>query len=165
MATVAHTGSPNDTCPTIPSPKKVAVRSVVRSMNWSGTTNSVGLMLQFERSDGGNRDDPLHAQLLHGEDIGPEVELAGQDAMATAVTSKESHPPSFQLAGDQYIGRVAERRGYLNLLRIAEAGHAVEPASADDSDFRLLQTWLRIRNKLLPAQYTHPSFAVLLTHH
>jgi hypothetical protein len=30
-------------------------------------------------------------------------------------------------------------------VRIAEAGHGVEPASAYDSDFRLLQTRLRTR--------------------
>jgi hypothetical protein len=42
-ATVAHTGSPKATWPTMPSPKKVLFRRKVRSMNWSGTTKSVGL--------------------------------------------------------------------------------------------------------------------------
>ena len=46
-ATVAQTGSPKATWPTIPSPKKVAMRLKVRSMNWSGMTNSVGLCSSF----------------------------------------------------------------------------------------------------------------------
>ena len=41
--------------------------------------NELGrLMLQLERADCGDGDDSFHAQLLHGEDIGAEVQLGGQ---------------------------------------------------------------------------------------
>ncbi len=102
-------------------------------------------MLLLERADGGNGDDPFHAQLLHGEDIGAEVQLGGQEPMAPAVAGQKSHLPSLQLAGDEDIRGIAKRRTYLNLVRIAQAGHRIEPAAADDSNFRLLQTRLRTR--------------------
>ena len=46
-ATIGQMGSPKPTWPTTPSPKNVAWRSNVRSMNWSGTTKSVGLCSSF----------------------------------------------------------------------------------------------------------------------
>ena len=60
--------------------------------------------------------------------------------MAAAVAGQENHLPSLQLAGHKSIRGIAERRAYLNLVRITEAGHCIEPAPAYDSNFRLLQT-------------------------
>ncbi len=92
--------------------------------------NKLGrLMLQLERSHGGNGDDPFHAQFFHGEDIGAEIQFGWQDAMAPAVAGQKSHLPSLQLAQDKYVRGIAERRGYLNLVRIGETGHRIEPAS------------------------------------
>jgi hypothetical protein len=59
------------------------------------------------------------------------------------VAGEKNYLPALKFAGDKDVGGVAKRRTYLNLLRITEAGHGIEPAAAYDSDFRLLQTRLR----------------------
>ena len=60
-------------------------------------------MLQFERTDGGDGDDPLHAKFFHGEDVSAEVQFAGKETMTAAVACQEGHMPPFQFAGDKYI--------------------------------------------------------------
>src|ERR1700761_5528284 len=61
------------------------------------------LMLQLERTDSGDGDDPFHTQLLHGEDIGAEVDLRGKEVMAPAMAGQKNHLPSLQLAGNKHI--------------------------------------------------------------
>ena len=65
--------------------------------------------------------------------------------MAAAVTGQKSYLPALQFAGNEDIRGIAEWRAYLNLVRVAKAGHGIEPAAAYDSDFRLLQARLRAR--------------------
>src|SRR6185437_1618267 len=48
-----------------------------------------GLVLFLEGTDGGNRKNALDAELLHGIDVGTEVQLRGEDAVAARVTSEE----------------------------------------------------------------------------
>jgi hypothetical protein len=60
--------------------------------------------------------------------------------VAAAVASQEDYVASFQFAGHKDVGGITKWGGYLKLLRIAQAGHCVEPAPAYDSNFRLMQT-------------------------
>ena len=72
-------------------------------MNWSGTTKSRRLVLLLQRADGGDGDDALDAELLHAEDVGAEVELGGQDAVAAAVTGQEGDLAALQLAENESV--------------------------------------------------------------
>src|SRR6185437_346815 len=69
-----------------------------------------GLVLFLERAHGGNGKDALHAQLLEGVDIGAEVQLGGQNAVAAAMARQKRHFAAFELAEHEWVGRVAKRR-------------------------------------------------------
>ena len=101
-----------------------------------------GLVLFLERSDGGDREDALHAELFEGVNIGAEVEFRGKNAMAAAVAREEGDFAAFQFAENEGIGWVAEGRLDALFVLIGKAGHGIEPAAADDADFRLSQGML-----------------------
>ena len=96
------------------------------------------LVALLERAHRGDGEDPLHAELLHGEDVGPEVELVGQDAVAAAVARQEGHPPALERADHQAVGGRPERGLDGNLADVGEALHLVEAGAPDDADLRLL---------------------------
>jgi hypothetical protein len=98
------------------------------------------LVLQLEGTYGGDGDDPFDAELLHSEDVGAEVQVRGEDTVATAVAGQEDYPAALQFTGHEDVGGIAKWGGYLNWLRIAQTGHCVKPAPAYDSYFRLMQT-------------------------
>ena len=130
-----QTGSAKLTCATRPSPKNVETRPRVRSKNWSGMTKSSGAVLFFERADGAQRDDPLHAQRLHAIDIGAEIQLRGRDAVSARRGAPGTRPAPGQLAEDVVVRRRAERACRSTASSCAfEAGHGVESAAADDAD-------------------------------
>ena len=97
------------------------------------------LMLLFERADGRDGEDPLHAQHLHREDVGAKVQFAGQDTMTASVARQKSNLATFKFA-DKYVGGIAKGRRSPHLLRIGKSGHGVQAAAADDANFCLLQT-------------------------
>jgi hypothetical protein len=101
-----------------------------------------GLVLFLERADGGDGEDALDAELFEGVDVGAEVELGGQDAMAAAVAGKEGDFAAFELAEDEGVRGRAEGRFHGFLVDVGESRHGVEPAAADDADFRLRQCLL-----------------------
>ena len=68
------------------------------------------LVALLERADRGDGEDPLHAELLHGEHVGPEVELVGQDAV-TAAVARAGRPPAGPRGSRPSGCRRAARRG------------------------------------------------------
>jgi hypothetical protein len=76
------------------------------------------LVLQLEGTYGGDGDDPFHAQLFHGEDVGAEVQVGGEDTVASAVAGQEDYLASLQFTGHKDVGGITEWGGYLKLLRI-----------------------------------------------
>jgi hypothetical protein len=97
-------------------------------------------VFELKGAYGGNGNDPFHAQLFHGEDVGAEVQVGGKDTMASAVAGQEDHVAPLQFTGHEDVGGIAKWGGYLKLLRVAQTGHCVKPAPAYDSYFRLMQT-------------------------
>src|SRR5258708_4327546 len=72
-------------------------------------------------------------------DVGAEIQLAGQNAMAAPVTRKKGHLAAFQRPQDIGLGRIAKGSLQRNLTDIRKAGHGVQATAADNADFRLLQ--------------------------
>src|SRR6185312_8757872 len=102
-----------------------------------------GLVLFLERADGGNREDALDAELLHGVDVGAEVQLRGEDAVAARVTSEEGDLAAFEFAENEGVAGFAEGGFDPLLVDGGKSGHGVEAAASDDSYFCLLQIVLR----------------------
>jgi hypothetical protein len=46
---------------------------------------------------------------------------------------------AFEIAEDESVAGIAKGRRDALLMNVGEAGHGIEPAAADDSDFCLLQ--------------------------
>ena len=105
---MGQTGSPKATWPTMPSPKKVALRANVRSMNWSGMTKSVGLCSSLSEPTAETERMLVTPRLLMRVDVGAEVELGGEDAVAAAVAGEESDLAAFEGAEDDGFGGCAE---------------------------------------------------------
>ncbi len=120
-------------------------------MNWSGMMKSVGLCSSFSDPTADTETNALHAELLEGIDIGAEVQLRGQDAMATSVARQEGNLAPFQFAQNKGIGRLAKRRLYAFFLYVGESGHGIKPAAADNADLRFSQIVLPMRARLRPA--------------
>ena len=106
-------------------------------------TKSVGLCSSLSEPTARDGEDALDAELLDGVDVGAKVELRGKNAMAAAVPRQKGDFAPLELAEYEGVGGVAEGRFDRALLNIGESGHGVEPAAADDADFRCLQTALR----------------------
>ena len=51
-------------------------------------------------------------RLLHGVDIGAEVQLRGEQLVAAAVAGEKGDAAAFQLAENEAVGGFAERSGY-----------------------------------------------------
>ena len=96
-----------------------------------------GLVLFLERADGGDGEDALDAELLEGVDVGAEVQLRGQDAMAAAVAREKGDLAAFEFAENEGVGWLAEGRFDALFVHVGESGHGVEPAAADDADLCL----------------------------
>src|SRR6266700_2877031 len=77
--------------------------------------------------------------------VGTKIEFAGQEAMATTVARQKRDFAAFQRATYIGVGRGAERRLHPHFFDPGQPGHRVEPAAADDSDFRLCQSPSRRR--------------------
>ncbi len=66
------------------------------------------LVLFLQRAHRGDRQNPLHAQLLHREDVGAEVQLRGQQQVTAAMAGKKGHLAPCQIAQNKGVGRIAE---------------------------------------------------------
>ena len=99
-----------------------------------------GLVLFLQRTDRGDGNDALDAELLEAMNFGAEDEFAGEKAVASSVTRQKSDLAPFKLAADVGVGRRAERRFDADLLHSSQAGHGIESAAADDPDFCLWQS-------------------------
>ena len=69
-----------------------------------------GLVLFLQRADGGDGEDALDAKFFEGVDIGAEVQLRGQNAVAAAMAREESDFAAFQFAQHEGVGWIAEGR-------------------------------------------------------
>ena len=94
-----------------------------------------GLVLFLERAHGRDRKDALDAELFEGVDVGAEVQLRGQNAMAAAVAREKGHLAALQLAEHKRVRGLAEGRFDALLVNVGESGHGIQPAAADDADF------------------------------
>ena len=74
---------------------------------------------------------------LQGEDVGLEVELAGQDAVAAPVAGQEGDAPALERAHHERGPRAAPNGVSTAISRdVREALHLVEAAAPDDPDLR-----------------------------
>src|SRR5208282_4974671 len=83
-----------------------------------------------------HRDDLGAAGALQGVDVGAEVELGGRHAMAAAVARQEDEAGALELAQEELVGGLAERRVHLDPARAAEPVDVIESAATDDADDR-----------------------------
>ena len=104
-----------------------------------------GLVLFLERADGGDGEDALDAEFLEGVDVGAEVELGGEDAMAAAMAGEKGDAAAFQFAEHECVRGRAEGCFHALLAHVGETRHGVKPAAANDADFRLSQCLLLFR--------------------
>ena len=93
-------------------------------------------VLLLERAHGAERNDALHAQQLHAVNVGPEIQLRGQQAVASAMTGEERHVPALQRAEHVVVRGPAEGRLDVRFFLRFKPGHGVKPAAADDANFR-----------------------------
>jgi len=93
-------------------------------------------MLLFERADGRKRENARHSELLHAVNVGAEVELRGRDAVSAAMAREKSDVAAGEGADHVVVGGLAEGGENGGFFVGFEAGHVVETAAADDSDFR-----------------------------
>ena len=78
------------------------------------------LVLFLQRSDGGDGNDPLHAELLEAVNVGAEIQLGGQNAVSASVAGQKRNLAAFQRAQDIGVGGLPNgvfRRTSLTLVR------------------------------------------------
>ena len=109
-------------------PRKGAVDELI------GNDEVGGLVLFLQRPHSGSGQDEFDAELLEPVNIGAEVELAGRDAVAAAVTGQEGDGPAVELAYHVGVRGLAEGGVERDLAQVGDAGHGVKPAAADDAD-------------------------------
>ena len=124
----------------MPSPKKCidAMAGAVEEL--VGDDKLHRLVFFLKRSNGGDGDDTLDAELLETMDIGAKVQFAGENAMAAPMTREKGDSAALENAADIGVGRSAEGRFDADFFDFGQARHRVEPAAADDSDFCLWQS-------------------------
>ena len=133
----AQNGCAKPTWATSPRPKKVEARCEGAVHELVGDHHVQGRVLLLERADRGDGEDPLHAQRLQGEDVGAEVELAGQRCGGRGRGGAGRRPsgpracPSTKASegGPKGVSTATSRTS-------VEALHLVEAAAADDPDGR-----------------------------
>ena len=59
--------------------------------------------------------------------------------MTASMAGEEGDLAAFEIAEDEGFAGIAEGRCDALLMNVGEAGHGIQPAAADDSDFCLLQ--------------------------
>ena len=102
-----------------------------------GNNEIGGLVLFLQRADSRDRNDALHPEFFERVNIRAEVQFRGQNAMAAAMPREKGDFAAFQFAQDEGIRWIAERRLHAHFVLIGKSGHGIEPAAADDANFRL----------------------------
>src|SRR6266571_2226323 len=93
----------------------------------------------FERANGGNGKNALNSELLEAVNVRAEVQLAGQNAVSAPVPGQKGDFLSFERAENVSVRRRAERSLLLHFVYVGQAGHGIQPAAADDSNFSFRQ--------------------------
>ena len=123
-------------CATMPRPKNVWFETdcLVRSRNWSITTMSHGLY--FSCNEPTALTLMIHAtpSFFIAQMLARWFSSLGQNPMAASVARQENHVAPGEFAGEQIIGRRAERRFDLHPFLVGEAFDVVKPGAADDAD-------------------------------
>jgi hypothetical protein len=94
-------------------------------------------VLFFQRSYGGDGNNAFDPELLEAVNVGAEIQFTGKNAVPACVTRQKSDLAAFKRATDLGIGRRAERSSEADFFHFSQAWHGVQPAAADDPDFRL----------------------------
>ena len=97
------------------------------------------LVFFFQRTNRGHGDDPLHTQLLEAVYVRAKIQLRGQDVMPSPMPRQEGDLAAFKRAKDVGVRRLTEGCLQADFPDLAEPGHGVKPAAANDADFRLRQ--------------------------
>src|SRR5262249_43707298 len=79
-------------------------------------------------------EDPVGAELLHAPDVGAEVDLVRQDAMAAPMPRQEDQLGIPQPPDHELVGGITEWRGERDLLDRGEPFDLVQAGAADDAD-------------------------------
>ena len=87
-----------------------------------------------QRSDRAHGDHLLDAEHFECADICAVVDLAGREAMATAVASKKCNALTLKRSDHDDFGRIAERRLHADVPRVRKTGHPVKTAAANNRD-------------------------------
>ena len=92
------------------------------------------LQIFLQRADRAHGNNSLHAQLLHGVNVGAVVDFRRQKAVPARVPGEKSHALPFQRSHDQRVGWISERRLDAHFARLFEPRHVVQAAAADDAN-------------------------------
>ena len=87
-----------------------------------------------KRAHGADRENSFNPEHFHGADVCAIVNLARCETVATSMPGQESHPAAFQCADDDRVRRIAKRSLHSKLTCIGEPLHAIESASAYNSN-------------------------------
>jgi hypothetical protein len=90
-----------------------------------------GWKLLAQRADRADRNDVGHAEALERVDVGAVVDPGGRDAMTAAMTGQEGDAAAPELADQELVRRLAERRLRLDPARVLQPFDRVNAASAD----------------------------------
>ena len=101
------------------------------------------LVFVLQAADRAGRQDPLDAEHLEAEDVGAEVQLRRQQAMADAVPRQKRDALAAQRAEHVRARRIAERRRRRALFAVGQLRHVVQAAAADDANRRVIRHSLR----------------------
>ena len=127
-------GCAKPTCATRPRPKNVLTRPLRAIDELIGDDDVERLVFLLQAADRAGREDVLHAQHLHPEDVGAEVQLRRRQPVAGAVAREKRDALAAQRAEHVRTRRIAERRRQRHLAAVGHLGHVVQAAAADDAD-------------------------------
>src|SRR5262249_44019478 len=85
-------------------------------------------------ANGGDRDDPLHAERFQAPDVRAEVQLGRRQAMPATVPRQEDDRAAVEGAGAELVRRIAEWRADAAPANVGQAFELVETAATDDAD-------------------------------
>ncbi len=110
-----------------------AARAIEKLVRQQHITRMV-LLLQAAHGCHGN--DPAHVQAAQRPDIGPVIQLGGQEAMPFAMPGQENDPPTGEITRDERVAGRAKGRGDADFLPVGESVEVVEAGAADDANGR-----------------------------
>src|SRR5204862_2077541 len=88
------------------------------------------------------REDELHAECLHAEDVRAEVQLRRRHTMAAAMPRQERDALATQRAEQVRRRGLTKRRRHVHFLAVGHARHVVQAGPANDAYLRSLHSCL-----------------------